>query len=92
MRNGGGAGVVGDDAVGDDVGLAFGVCLPGELLRLFDDGPEEVGAVVGVDALQQWRRRRSKPIPVSMWVAGSGSSEPSARRLYWMKTRFQISV
>ena len=35
---------------------------------------------------------RSKPMPVSTCWAGSGVSLPSASRLYWMKTRFQISM
>ena len=31
-------------------------------------------------------------MPVSMTLAGSGSSEPSALRLYCMNTRFHISM
>ena len=35
---------------------------------------------------------RSKPMPVSTCLAGSGVSERSGLRLYWMKTLFQISI
>ena len=31
-------------------------------------------------------------MPVSTCLEGNSSSEPSPRRLYWMKTRFQISI
>ena len=35
---------------------------------------------------------RSKPMPVSTCLAGSGEKVPSGLALNWMKTRFQISM
>ncbi len=35
---------------------------------------------------------RSRPMPVSMFFLGSGSSWPGPTRLNWVKTRFQIST
>ena len=35
---------------------------------------------------------RSKPMPVSTCFAASGFRLPSGCALYWMKTRFQISI
>ena len=35
---------------------------------------------------------RSKPMPVSTCLAGSGEKVPSGFALNWMKTRFQISM
>jgi hypothetical protein len=35
---------------------------------------------------------RSKPMPVSTCLAGSGAKVPSGLALYWMKTLFQISM
>ena len=51
-QEGGGTPVVGDHAVGGEVGLALGVAVPGEFLRFADQRPKQVGAVVGAAALQ----------------------------------------
>ena len=41
-----------------------------------------------------WRQAavRSRPMPVSMFFLGRGSSWPGPTRLNWVKTRFQIST
>ena len=46
----------------------------------------------GLDVYKRQMHSRSKPMPVSTWRAGSGSSRPSALRLNCMNTRFHISI
>ncbi len=47
--------MVGDHPVSGEFGLTFGVGLSGERLGLLDDGPEEVGVIVGFHALEECR-------------------------------------
>ena len=57
-----------------------------------DDRLENIGAEDRGGALQAGRPRRSRPIPVSMFFFGNGSSCPGPTRLNCVKTRFQIST
>ncbi len=83
-EEGGGAGVVGDDAErGCTLGVADGLLLgceageAGELGGARDERGEEVGLVVRELALED-AAMRSRPMPVSMEGLGSGVRVPSA--------------
>jgi len=76
------------------------VLLAAQLLQRVEDWPEDVGLVVRDDAREIGKPRvfwmmpvtRSKPMPVSTLLAGSGENVPSGLALNCMKTRFQISM
>ena len=44
--------MIGDDAVGHDIGIAMGIAVPGQRLYAPNDGHEQIGFVVGFHALQ----------------------------------------
>ena len=67
-------GVVGDYPVRGQVGRALGWVVAGHLLDDIQQRGEQVGLVVGVATSCKTETMRSRPIPVSTCLAGSGSS------------------